>query len=134
MSLFESKAIGRLTADPELKYVQYNSEDVAVCTFSLAVNYGFGDNEKTEFVDCVAWRKIGEAMAKHLVKGRKIYVSGHQQTRKYERDVNGESVTMRRTEWVIDDFDFCDSQYGGNKSSGSSAAPSAPVKDDDVPF
>jgi single-strand DNA-binding protein len=138
MGLFESKAIGRLTKDPELKYVQVKGKDTAVCEFSVAVNYGYGDNEKTEFIDCVAWRGLGETIAKHLKKGRKVYVAGHQQTRKYDREVGGQTITMRKTEWILDDFEFCDSNSGGqgnsqgtNQSQGYSATP---VNDDDVPF
>lgn len=122
MSLFRSEAIGRLTGDPELKYVNIGGQQVAVCEFSLAVNYGFGDNEKVEFVNCTAWRKLAEAIGTYLKKGRKIYVSGHQQTRNYDKDVNGTPVKMYRTEWVLDDFDFCDS----NPNAGGQAQTAAP--------
>lgn len=144
MGLLESKAIGRLTKDPELKHVQVKGNEVAVCEFSIAVNYGYGDNEKTEFIDCVAWRGLGETIAKHLKKGRKVYVAGHQQTRKYDREVGGQTVTMKKTEWILDDFEFCDSNSGGQNNQGSNqsqgySAPSqgysaTPVNDDDVPF
>ena len=140
MSLFESKAIGRLTDNPVLKQVQLGSDSVSVCEFSIAVNYGFGDNKKTEFINCVAWRGLADVIGKHFEKGRKIYVSGHQQTRTYDKDVNGTPVKMYRTEWVIDDFDFCDSNgNGGGQQSAPQQNTSAqqaynPELDDDAPF
>ena len=138
MGLFESKAIGRLTENPVLKQVQIGSDSVSVCEFSVAVNYGFGTNKKTEFVNCVAWRGLADVIAKHFQKGRKIYVSGHQQTRTYDKDVNGTPVKMYRTEWVIDDFDFCDSVNQGQSSASNQESipqsPYNPVLDDDAPF
>lgn len=49
--------IGRLTKDPELRYTPNN---VAVATFSLAVNRRFKNNEgvhEADFINCVMWNK-----------------------------------------------------------------------------
>ena len=49
--------VGRLTRDPELRYTPSN---VAVATFSLAVNRNFknqaGDYE-ADFISCIMWRQ-----------------------------------------------------------------------------
>ena len=48
--------VGRLTRDPELKYTGNN---VAVASFSLAVNRNFKDangERETDFINCVIWR------------------------------------------------------------------------------
>lgn len=49
--------VGRLTRDPELRYTPSN---VAVATFSLAVNRNFknqaGDRE-ADFISCIMWRQ-----------------------------------------------------------------------------
>lgn len=53
--------VGRLTKDPELKYTQSN---VAVTTFTLAVNRNFkGANGEREadFINCMIWRKLASA-------------------------------------------------------------------------
>jgi single-strand DNA-binding protein len=75
--------IGNITKDIELKYTQNNK---AVVTVSIAVNEGFGDNQKTYFLDVQVWEKQAENLAKYCSKGSKIAVSGKlvQQTWEYE--------------------------------------------------
>jgi single-strand DNA-binding protein len=75
--------IGNLTKDVELKYTQNNK---AVTTVTLAVNEGYGDNQKTYFVDVQVWDKQAENLAKYCGKGSKIAVSGKliQQSWEYE--------------------------------------------------
>jgi single-strand DNA-binding protein len=75
--------IGNITKDIELKYTQNNK---AVTTVSIAVNEGFGDNQKTYFLDVQVWEKQAENLAKYCSKGSKIAVSGKlvQQTWEYE--------------------------------------------------
>ncbi len=77
--------MGRLTADPELRYTQ-NSTPVA--SFSLAVERDFGD-KTTDFISCVAWRQTGEFISKYFGKGNMLAVSGSLQSRKWQdRDGN----------------------------------------------
>ena len=75
--------IGNITKDIELKYTQNNK---AVTTVTLAVNEGYGDNQKTYFIDVQVWEKQAENLAKYCGKGSKIAVSGKliQQTWEYE--------------------------------------------------
>jgi len=72
--------IGRLTRDPELKFLQSGT---AVCKFTLAVDKPFGDKE-ADFIPIVVWGKIGEACGNNLNKGRLVAVSGRLQIRNYE--------------------------------------------------
>ena len=76
---------GRLTANPELKHTP---SDIAVTSFSLAVNFGFGDSAKVYFIDCVAWRKTAEFICKYFAKGQEMNLTGALQTRTFE-DRNG---------------------------------------------
>lgn len=74
--------IGRLTRDPELKYL---TDGTAVSNFTLAVERGYSgrDGEKAvDFIPVVAWRKLGESCAEHLGRGRLAAVSGRLQIRK----------------------------------------------------
>lgn len=80
---------GRLTADAELKTTQ---NGVSVCTFTVAVDTGYGDNKQTAFINVVAWRKTAELIAKYFSKGSLIGIEGSIQTRKYT-DKNGNSRT-----------------------------------------
>jgi single-strand DNA-binding protein len=75
--------IGNITKDIELKYTTNNK---AVVNTTIAVNDGFGDNQKTNFIDVQIWEKVAENIAKYCGKGSKIAVSGKliQQTWEYE--------------------------------------------------
>ena len=70
--------IGRLVADPELKYTPSN---VAVVAFKIAVDRSYqkqGEEKKTDFISCVAWRNTAEFVAKYFSKGQLINVVGVQ--------------------------------------------------------
>ncbi|HHX66877.1 MAG TPA: single-stranded DNA-binding protein [Gallicola sp.] len=75
--------IGNITKDIELKYTQNNK---AVVTVSIAVNEGYGENQKTYFIDVQVWEKQAENLQKYCGKGSKIAVSGKliQQTWEHE--------------------------------------------------
>ena len=64
--------VGRTTKDPELRYTPSN---VAVATFSLAVNRTFKDangERETDFINCVIWRQQAENLANWAKKGALI--------------------------------------------------------------
>ncbi|MFY9450125.1 MAG: single-stranded DNA-binding protein [Bacillota bacterium] len=77
--------IGRITKKPELRYT---TNGIAFTKFNLAVNDGYGDKQRTDFIGIVAWRKLAETIANHLNKGRLIGIDGKIQTGTYE-DKNG---------------------------------------------
>lgn len=93
--------VGRLTKDPELKYTPSN---VAVATFTLAVNRNFkGANGEREadFINCMMWRKQAELFAEWCKKGNPVGVTGRIQTRNYENQ-QGQRVYV--TEVVAESF------------------------------
>lgn len=94
--------MGRLTRDPELKYSQAGK---AYCRFSLAVQREF-NREEADFINCLAFGKTAETIAKWLGKGRRIALQGRIQTGNYENK-NGEKVNT--FEVVADRFEFIDS-------------------------
>lgn len=99
----KSILIGRLTKDPEVKYTQSN---LAVCSFTIAVNRAFKkENEEREadFIQCVAWRNQAENLAKFTKKGSQIAVEGRIQTRNYEGQ-DGKKIYV--TEVVADSIVF----------------------------
>ena len=75
--------IGRTTKDIELRYT---TTGIAVATFSIAVNDGFGDKKKVYFFDVQAWKKIAENISKFVSKGDKIGVFGSLQQQRWEKD------------------------------------------------
>ena len=95
--------MGRLTKDPELRYTSNNTP---VASFSLAVERDFGEKQ-TDFIECVAWRQIGEFISKYFAKGNMIAVSGRLQI----RDWNDKDGNKRRSaEVVVESAYFCESK------------------------
>lgn len=85
-SLNKVMLIGNLTRDVE---VRYTPSGTAVATFGLATNrsWSTGDGadrqEETQFHRIVAWSKLAEICGQLLFKGRKIFIEGRLQTRKF---------------------------------------------------
>ena len=71
--------IGRLTADPELRY---SPQGTAICNFTVAVNESWEDRasgekrEKATFYRVAAWRALGENCNTYLRKGQQVFVTG----------------------------------------------------------
>lgn len=77
--------IGRLTRDPELRYIPSNGK--AVATFTLAVERSFTtkDGQKqADFFNIVVWGKIAENCANYLSKGKLAGIKGQLQNRSYD--------------------------------------------------
>jgi single-strand DNA-binding protein len=95
---------GRITAEVELKTTP---NGVSVCTFSIAVDRGYGENKQTDFINCVAWRSTAEFVSKYFSKGSMIGIEGSIQTRKYQ-DKNGNTRTA--FEVVANNVQFMESK------------------------
>ena len=106
MSINKIVLTGNLTKDPDVKYTQAGK---AVAMFSIAVNDGFGDNQKTYYPNIVVWGKTAETVGNNLVKGSKVGVVGKLTTRSYDNSA-GQKVYV--TEVVAD-------MYGGIEFLGS---------------
>ncbi len=113
--------IGRLVRDPELRYTGSN---IAVATFSLAVNRNFtGPNGEREadFLNIVVWRKQAENVKNYLKQGSQVAIDGRIQTRTYD-DQNGTKRYI--TEIVADNVQFLDT-----KSSREQSIPNSTIND-----
>ena len=107
--------IGNLTKDPELRTTP---QGISVCSFTVAVNRGFGEKKEVDYIPVVTWRALAENCGKFLAKGRKVGVSGRIQVRSYDAQ-NGERRYV--TEVVADDVEFLSPK--GEGSSGGSGGP-----------
>ena len=81
---------GRLTADVELKVTPSGKN---VCSFSIAVDRGYGENKTTDFINIVAWNGSAEFVSKYFRRGDMIGIEGSIVTRKYT-DKNGNNRTV----------------------------------------
>lgn len=118
--------VGRLTKDPDLKYIQSGK---AVAQFTLAVTRDFknADGEyDADFINCVMWGKPAETLADRAKKGERISLAGRIQTRNYENN-DGQRVYV--TEVVANTFHFLETK-GGNGGNNQQR----PITDDDLPF
>jgi single-strand DNA-binding protein len=122
MSINKIVLTGNLTKNPEVKYTQSGK---AVAMFSIAVNDGFGDNQKTYYPNIVVWGKTAETVGNNLAKGSKVGVVGKLTTRSYDNSA-GQKVYV--TEVVAD-------MYGGIEFLGSKKqSQSNPSEDEEIPF
>ena len=85
--------MGRLTHDPETRFLQGSNSSVT--RFNIAVERDYKaageDKPKTDFISCVAWNKAGEFVAKYFPKGSMIAVAGSLETGSYT-DRDGKKV------------------------------------------
>lgn len=139
-SLNKVMLIGNLGKDPELRYT---TAGVAVATFTIATNESWKDQdgnlqEKTEWHNIVAWRKLAEICGEWLKKGKKVYVEGRLQTRNYDDKNTGTKRYI--TEVVVDNMIMLDGKGNAGEGTGQTASrASMPeetgvVKEDDLPF
>jgi len=114
--------IGRLTRDPELRYI---ANGHAMAQFTIAVNRDFknaaGERE-ADFIRCVAWRKLAEQVGQYCSKGRLVAVEGRLQTRSYEAP-DGSRRTL--TEVIGDRVWFLDGRRADGDGEGQPAAADA---------
>ena len=128
-SLNKVELIGNLTRDPELRYTP---QGTAVCTFGLATNRYWttesGEKkEDAEFHRIVSWQKLAELCSQLLSKGRKVYVEGRLQTRRW---TGQDGVEKQTTEIVISDMIILDSK--GSVSGGGGGGSDFDIPDDGV--
>lgn len=150
MDLNKAMVIGRLTRDPEMRTTPNGA---SVTTFSIATNFYWTDQtgkrqEKVEFHNIVAWRKLGETIAQYLHKGSRIFIEGRLQTREWQAQ---DGSRRNRTEIVAENMIMLDGRPAGSGPAtprGASTPPEQPttvpeaapassgdeIKVEDIPF
>ena len=103
--------IGRMTRDPDLKYLPGTGTPVA--NFSIAVDKELNKDKRAEleaagkptadFINIVAWNRTAEAVANYTSKGLKIAVLGRLQSRSWITD---DGDRRYATEVVADRVEF----------------------------
>lgn len=100
--------IGRLGADPEMRYTPSGSP---VTTFRVATSRQWKDGngearDETEWFSAVAWNKLAEICNQYLTKGTRVYLEGRLQTRSWDDQQSGQ--TRYRTEVIASDMIILD--------------------------
>lgn len=108
--------IGRLTRDPELRYT---SSNVPCCTFSLAVNRNFTNQDgerEADFINIVAWKNMAENCSKYLTKGSQVAIDGRIQVRSYDAQ---DGTKKYVTEVVAENVQFLDNKKEGQATDNN---------------
>ena len=100
--------IGRLTKDPEIRYSQ-GANTTCVARYTLAVDRKFkqAGQPEADFINCIAFGKLGEFAEKYLHQGTKIAVTGRIQTGSY---TNKDGNKVYTTDVVVEEQEFCESK------------------------
>lgn len=133
--------IGNLGKDPELRYMPDGN---AVANFSIATTERWKDKngdkqEKTEWHNIVAYRKLAEICGEYLEKGSPVYIEGRLQTRKWQDKEGNNRYT---TEIVADRMQMLGGKRDGGNSRSTERAPDTTGgsdggiddMDEDIPF
>ena len=95
--------IGRLTRDPEIRYV--SESQMAVATFTVAIDRPVrsGQEKKTDFPRVTVFGRQAENCERFLAKGRLVGIQGRIQTGSY---TNKDGATVYTTDVVLTEWNF----------------------------
>lgn len=136
---------GNLGKDCEIKYAQSGT---AICSFSVAVASGYGDNKKTTWVGCSLFGKRAEGnLPQYLTKGAQVAISGELSMDEWQKD----GVTNKMLKVNVGSLDLIGGKaeatngqrnHSSHQGAGSSPPPQAAPQpaqgidsfDPDLPF
>jgi single-strand DNA-binding protein len=136
--------IGRLGADPEMRYTPSGSP---VTTLRVAAGRQWRDGggeqrEETEWFSVVAWNKLAEICSQYLTKGSRVYIEGRLQTRSWDDQQSGQ--TRYKIEVIASDMIILDGRAARDDDGPQREAPRPPrgrespappdIGDEDIPF
>ncbi len=118
MNLNKAMIIGNLTRDPEMRNTPSGAQ---VASFSVATSLVWTDQsgqkqQKSEFHNIVAWRKLAEICGQYLRKGAKVYVEGRLQTTEW---AGQDGIKRYRTEIVLENMIMLDRQGATASNPGN---------------
>ena len=120
MSLNKAMLIGNVGRDPEVRYLDGQSGNAKVATFTLATTERYRDRngetrENTEWHNIVAWRSTADVVERFVKKGTQLYIEGRIRTRSWD----DQSGNKRYTAEIIADT----LQLLGRKSDNPGSQP-----------
>ena len=142
--------IGRLTRDPELRFIAGSGR--AVANFTLAIDRNLSKEKKQEFqqkgiptadfIRVVVWGKQAENSASYLTKGRLVAINGSIQTNTYKTNTGETRYTtdvianrVEFLEWGDKNRDASNSGSDYDNNYGIDPAEFQAIEDDDdIPF
>lgn len=121
--------IGRLTKDPELRYLP--NTGIPVATFTIAVDRNYKDKEgnvQTDFIPVEVMGKVADFVANYITKGRLVAVNGSIRVDRYMKDDENRTFTKVSAKSV--------QALDSNKNKSQTEAPQGfqAIDDDEIPF
>lgn len=130
--------IGRLTRDPELRYIAGSGTPVS--QFTIAVDRAFTGKDgkkETDFIDIQVWGKSAENCSNYIGKGNLVGIQGSLRVEQYkDKEGNNRKATRVNANRV----QFLDSKKknSGQESEFDPSSLGTPswnaIEDDDIPF
>ena len=128
--------IGNVGRDPEVRYLDGNSGNAKVATFTLATTERYRDRngetrENTEWHNLVAWRGNADVCERFVKKGTQLFIEGRIRTRSWDDQTGNKRYT---TEIIADNLqllgkksDNPGGQQGGYQAQPQYGQPAAPA-------
>ena len=111
--------MGRLTREPDIRYIQNTDGSMAIARYTLAVDRRMakkaGEESTADFINCVAFGRSAEFAEKYLHRGTKIVLTGRIQTGSY---TNKEGQKVYTTDVVVEEQEFAESKSASASSNG----------------
>ncbi len=126
--------VGNLTKDPDLRY-STGANQTAIGRFSIAVDDGYGEKKRTNYISIVVFGKQAENCERYLHKGSKVAIKGRIQTGSYEK----EGHKVYTTDVVVEQIEFLKTEQVTQPVEKDSLPPQVPEgfvneQDGDIPF
>ena len=106
--------VGRLTKDPELRYIAGTGTPVA--KFDIAVKEYRNKQEVTQFFRCSAFGKLGENLTQFQTKGNLILVEGKLSNSSYDAQ---DGTKRYVTEILANNIEYLNSKSSSGNGSGN---------------
>lgn len=118
---------GRLTADPDLKYIPSGK---AVVTFSVAVDRPTqkGQEKVADFFSVTAWEDLADLVVQSLSKGSPVVVQGHLRQDRWEKD------GQKHSRVIVVASSISEPLWSKKKATTADTSGADPEDSEDVPF
>jgi len=127
---------GNLGGDAEIKSTRTGK---TVCSFSVAVASGYGDNQKTTWANCALFGTRAEGkLPQYLVQGQKVAISGEVTLEQWDKPDGSKGTALKV---MVNSLDLVGEKKAEQQApmqqpahSPAQPAPQTDNLDDDIPF
>lgn len=109
--------------------MRHTDSGMAICRFTIANNKGYGEKQKTTFINIVTFNKTAENCDRFLSKGNKVAIVGELEIRQY---TDNEGNNRYVTEVLANEVEFLSEKTSGSNSFDGPSE--IEIEDNDLPF